>query len=108
MAIEIPDAWIRGASLRPGEVADIFNVDRVTVTRWADQGMIGYFRTPNGDRRYPIAEVKRVVNGTEPPPDFLPELVKKDREKWREGRRQRPFTEYRARKMAAEREKDAE
>jgi hypothetical protein len=108
MVAEIPDAWMLGTSLRPGEVADLFNVDRATVTKWANVGIIGYFRTPNGDRRYPECEVKRLVKGG-PPPDFLKELAEQDRvkyrDKWKSGWRKNEYAAQLAQKKA---ERDAD
>lgn len=86
---KVPVEWLRGETLGPGEVARIFNVDTRTVTKWAQGGMIGFFRTPNGMRRYPECEVHRLANGTEPPPDCVAELAEADNEKygkmWRDG-----------------------
>jgi len=47
--------------LTPGEVARLFGVDPKTVTRWAAAGRIGSMRTPGGHRRFPEAEVRRLL-----------------------------------------------
>lgn len=77
MAVEIPDEWFQGKCLKPGDVAEYFGVDRAAVTRWAMSGTIGFFRLPSGDRRYPEAEIRRLVRG-EPPPAFIKELADAD------------------------------
>ncbi len=77
MVAEIPDEWFQGKCLKPGDVAEYFGVDRTAVTRWAMMGTIGFIRLPNGDRRYPEAEIRRMVRG-EPPPAFLKELAEAD------------------------------
>lgn len=43
--------------LRAVEVAEIFRVNPKTVTRWAEQGKIPYFRTLGGHRRFYEADV---------------------------------------------------
>lgn len=44
----------------PKEVADLFEVDPKTVTRWAKAGKIKAMRTLGGHRRYREDEVKRL------------------------------------------------
>lgn len=78
---EVPEEWIEGTVYGPGEVAVLFNVSIRTLTRWSQKGIIGYFRTPSGARRYPESEVARVAKG-EPAPDFLKELADEDNERW--------------------------
>jgi excisionase family DNA binding protein len=60
--------------LTPAEVAELFKVNPLTVTRWANQGRIGSVRTLGGHTRYKEAEVLRLLHkGTqeaEPPADF--------------------------------------
>jgi excisionase family DNA binding protein len=53
--------------LTPAEVADMFRVDRVTVTRWAKKGQLTAIRTLGGHRRYQRREVEALLN-TEPRP----------------------------------------
>jgi excisionase family DNA binding protein len=50
--------------LTPGEVADLFKVHPLTVTRWAVQGRIGSVRTLGGHTRYKEAEVLRLLHET--------------------------------------------
>ena len=48
--------------LTPAEVAELFNVHPLTVTRWANQGRIGSVRTLGGHTRYREAEVLRLLH----------------------------------------------
>lgn len=41
-----------GKLMSPSEVAQLFNVDPKTVTRWARAGLLPVVRTPGGHRRY--------------------------------------------------------
>jgi excisionase family DNA binding protein len=50
--------------LTPAEVATLFRVDPKTVTRWANDGLLSFIRTPGGHRRYYEAEVRALMNGT--------------------------------------------
>jgi hypothetical protein len=85
---EIPTHWLHEETLGPREVGKIFDVDTRTVSRWALNGVIGFFRTPHGMRRYPVCEVKRLMAG-QPAPDYLKELADQDRkiykDKWQTG-----------------------
>lgn len=47
--------------LKPIEVAEIFQVDPRTVTRWAREGRLSTIRTPGGHRRYLEREVKAMI-----------------------------------------------
>ena len=47
--------------LTPAEVAELFKVNPLTVTRWAVQGRIGSVRTLGGHTRYKEAEVLRLL-----------------------------------------------
>lgn len=49
--LEFPDL------MSPAEVAEAFNVDIKTVSRWANAGLIEAIRTPGGHRRYLTASV---------------------------------------------------
>ena len=93
--VEVPKHWSAGMVLGRKDVAEIFNVTPETVGRWARSGMIGFFRTPRGNRCYPECEVDRMRNG-EPVPDIVIQLAEQDRKnyqkKWREGWRQNPHT----------------
>lgn len=42
------------------DVAALFSVDPKTVTRWANQGRMGSFRTPGGHRRFTWAEIRKL------------------------------------------------
>ena len=48
--------------MTPAEVAVLFRVDPKTVTRWAQAGKLTSIRTLGGHRRYPLAEVERLLN----------------------------------------------
>jgi excisionase family DNA binding protein len=43
--------------LTTGQVAKRFNVHRTTVTKWVDEGLIPFFRTPSGQLRFHAAEI---------------------------------------------------
>jgi excisionase family DNA binding protein len=43
--------------LRTAQVAELLQVSPKTVSRWAQEGMLPYFRTLGGHRRYPDAEI---------------------------------------------------
>lgn len=43
--------------MTPGEVADLFRVNRNTVLRWAKTGRLPAIMTPGGHRRYVRATV---------------------------------------------------
>ncbi|MFF8831290.1 BldC family transcriptional regulator [Streptomyces sp. NPDC015131] len=43
--------------MRPSEVAELFQVDIRTVSRWADEGRLRAVRTLGGHRRYYRADV---------------------------------------------------
>lgn len=47
--------------MTPGEVASTFSVDRKTVSRWADEGLIPSFRTPGGHRRFPRPAIEAFI-----------------------------------------------
>lgn len=80
---EIPTEWLHEESYGPQEVGRLFKVDSRTVTQWAKSGIIGFFRTPSGMRRFPECEVKRLMRGDNPP-EFLKELADQDTAKYRE------------------------
>jgi excisionase family DNA binding protein len=48
--------------LTPAEVAELFKVNPLTVTRWAVQGRIGSVRTLGGHTRCKEAEVLRLLH----------------------------------------------
>jgi Helix-turn-helix domain len=44
-------------------VAALLFVDRKTVSRWAQSGRLGSFRTPGGNRRYLKSEIMAILDG---------------------------------------------
>lgn len=46
--------------LTSGDVAGIFGVTTTTVKRWADAGLLEFFRTPGGHYRFQPDEVERL------------------------------------------------
>jgi excisionase family DNA binding protein len=50
--------------MTPSEVAEFFNVDPKTVTRWAKAGKIPSFRTVGGHRRFPRKQIEAIREGT--------------------------------------------
>lgn len=85
---DIPTAWLHGDTYSPSDVAQLFGVHPRTVTGWAQRGIIGFFRTPSGMRRYPEVEVRRLM-AQQPAPPFIRELAEADNkkygEKWDQG-----------------------
>lgn len=47
--------------LKPGEVAEAFNVNIRTIVRWAEAGELDYMRTLGGHRRYYRAQVNAIL-----------------------------------------------
>jgi excisionase family DNA binding protein len=47
--------------LTPGEVAQLFGVNRQTVSRWATRGFLGVIVTPGGHRRSRESEVNALL-----------------------------------------------
>jgi excisionase family DNA binding protein len=47
--------------LRTAQVADLLQVSPKTVSRWAQEGMLPYFRTLGGHRRYPDREIRALL-----------------------------------------------
>jgi excisionase family DNA binding protein len=47
--------------LRTAQVAELLQVSPKTVSRWAQEGMLPYFRTLGGHRRYPEAEIRALL-----------------------------------------------
>ena len=52
----------RGDILTAAEVAILFHVHTKTVGHWAEQGLLPYFRTPGGHRRYRLEDVEALLN----------------------------------------------
>jgi len=44
--------------MTPGEVAALCRVEPKTITRWADEGKLPFFRTIGGHRRFHRADVE--------------------------------------------------
>lgn len=53
------------AMLTPAEVAAMFRVNPVTITRWAKAGKLTSIKTLGGHRRYREAEVRALLNGAQ-------------------------------------------
>ena len=49
--------------LTPAELARLYRVSVVTVTRWADEGKAVSFRTPGGHRRFPAGQFGGALPG---------------------------------------------
>ena len=47
--------------LRTAQVAELLQVSPRTVSRWAQEGMLPYFRTLGGHRRYPDPEIRALL-----------------------------------------------
>jgi len=45
-----------------GEVAALFGVDVKTVSRWANDGKLSYFRTPGNHRRFHRSEIIKYLS----------------------------------------------
>ena len=54
-------AYAEQAALPIGEVARLAGVTVPTVRNWERAGKIASFRTPGGQRRFPIREVERAL-----------------------------------------------
>jgi excisionase family DNA binding protein len=48
--------------LRPAEVAVLLSVSPKTVSRWAKDGKLPFLKTLGGHRRYPEAEIQKLVD----------------------------------------------
>src|SRR5918994_4033666 len=47
--------------LRTAQVAELLHVSPKTVSRWAQEGRLPFFRTLGGHRRYPDAEIRALL-----------------------------------------------
>jgi excisionase family DNA binding protein len=55
--------------LHTAQVAELLHVSPKTVSRWAQEGMLPYFRTLGGHRRYPDREIRALLETlSEPSP----------------------------------------
>ena len=52
--------------LTPGQVARVLHVSPKTVSRWADQGLLPCLVTLGGHRRFPRAEVEKILRRMTP------------------------------------------
>lgn len=52
--------------MKPGQVADLFNVSIQTVAKWADDGLLPSFRTPGGQRRFRREDVEEFLTSQRP------------------------------------------
>jgi excisionase family DNA binding protein len=57
--------------LTRAEVAGLLKVHPSTVGRWAATGILPFFRTPTGERRYRRCDVQDFLNGPPRAPDML-------------------------------------
>lgn len=58
----LPDNENEATLLSRSSVATRFGVAPHTVTRWANEGILPYVLTLGGQRRYPAAEVERLLS----------------------------------------------
>lgn len=49
-------------AMRTGQVARLAGVEPITIVRWANAGRIECYRTVGGDRRFPVAEVAKLLD----------------------------------------------
>jgi excisionase family DNA binding protein len=55
--------------LRTAQVAELLHVSPKTVSRWAQEGRLPFFRTLGGHRRYPDREIRALLETlSEPSP----------------------------------------
>ena len=47
--------------LRTAQVAELLHVSPKTVSRWAQEGRLPYLRTLGGHRRYPVPEIRALL-----------------------------------------------
>ena len=53
--------------LRTAQVAELLQVSPKTVSRWAQEGRLPFFRTLGGHRRYPDAEIRALLEALSEP-----------------------------------------
>ena len=75
--------------LRTAQVAELLQVSPKTVSRWAQEGMLPYFRTLGGHRRYPDREIRVLLatlsepSAADPPPATSPKAHRTPATPWR-------------------------
>lgn len=47
--------------LTPGQAAELIGVHIATIRRWADDGTLKVFRSPNGSRRFSRADIEAFI-----------------------------------------------
>jgi len=57
-------AELNGQLLRTSDVAALFQVSERTVSEWARRGRIPSVRTPGGHRRYPVDQIRDLLDET--------------------------------------------
>jgi excisionase family DNA binding protein len=57
-------AELSGQLLRTSDVAALFQVSERTVSEWARRGRIPSVRTPGGHRRYPVDQIRDLLDET--------------------------------------------
>jgi excisionase family DNA binding protein len=57
-------ANLKSQLLRTSDVAALFHVSERTISDWARRGRIPSVQTPGGHRRYPAAEIRRIMEET--------------------------------------------
>ena len=62
-AEELQRATQKRDYLRVAEVAELFHVSTKTVVRWATEGKLPHVLTLGGHRRFPRADIEKVVEG---------------------------------------------
>lgn len=55
---------LTGQLLRTSDVAALFQVSERTVSEWARRGRIPSVRTPGGHRRYPVDQIRDLLDET--------------------------------------------
>jgi excisionase family DNA binding protein len=58
--------------LRTAQVAELLHVSPKTVSRWAQEGRLPFFRTLGGHRRYPDAEIRALLETLSEPSAAFP------------------------------------
>lgn len=56
-----PQPLSEAPELTPADVARLMGVTASTVSRWADEGKLPFFRTPGRQRRFRRSDVDRLI-----------------------------------------------